>query len=331
MDIVDYQFAEITTYDMEVYFSEGQTQEQQEVFRQELRSDVDDILFFHKTSVDLEFGDATREISLIASDDNIRKFMDLHTGSTQLGMPGVGETYLTVGTAEAMGIRLGDTITLRDAKMRTLEVEVTGIFDNHIHNFVVLRPETIEAQWSEAPEYQMAYIGVRDSQDVHAAGAKITGMDDVMNVSISQDIAQQVGSMMDALDMVVVTIVVCAGMLAVIVLYNLTNISITERIREIATIKVLGFNAWETAAYVFKENLFLSAMGSILGLGGGILLLKFVMSEIRIDMVWFTDRLAFPSYIWAVLLTILSACVVDFLLYFKLEKINMAEALKSVE
>ena len=207
---------------------------------------------------------------------------------------------------------------------------MAGIFDNHVNNFLIILPETL-APWNQSLEQQMAIINVRDTQDVHEAGAIIAAMDNVMTVSISQDLADQVGAMLKALDLVVVTVVVCAALLAIIVLYNLTNISITERIREIATLKVLGFNARETAAYVFKENLFLSAMGSVLGLVGGIFLLRFVMSQIKIDMVWFQSRLNFPSYIWAILLTMLSACLVDFLLYFKLEKINMAEALKSVE
>jgi putative ABC transport system permease protein len=125
--------------------------------------------------------------------------------------------------------------------------------------------------------------------------------------------------------------VICAALLAMIVLYNLTNISITERMREIATIKVLGFRSRESAAYVFKENLLLSAMGTVLGLIGGIFLLRFVMSQIKIDMVWFQTRLEPMSFFWATVITMVSACVVDFLLYFKLERINMAEALKSVE
>ena len=177
----------------------------------------------------------------------------------------------------------------------------------------------------------MAYIKVTDSQDVHTASVKISGMEDVINVSISQDLADQVGSMLEALDLVVITVVICAGLLAVIVLYNLTNISITERIREIATIKVLGFNSKESAAYVFKENLLLTGMGGAIGLVAGVFLLKFVMSQIKVDMVWLTARPAAISFVWALILTMLSACFVDFLLYFKLERINMAEALKSVE
>ena len=120
-------------------------------------------------------------------------------------------------------------------------------------------------------------------------------------------------------------------MLAVTVLYNLTNININERIREIATIKVLGFNASETAAYVFKENLSLTVIGAGFGLGLGYLLLIFVMSQIKIDMVWFKALIMSQSYVWSVALTLLAACIVNFVFYFKLEKINMAEALKSVE
>ena len=166
---------------------------------------------------------------------------------------------------------------------------------------------------------------------LHALGAAVSDLSFVMNVAISDDTAATVGRMMEALDLVVWVIVFCAGLLAVTVLYNLTNININERIREIATIKVLGFNASETAAYVFKENMALTVVGALLGLVFGKLLLIFVMSQIKIDMVWF-QVLAEPiSYVWSISLTLLSAVIVDFVFYFRLDKINMAEALKSVE
>ena len=177
----------------------------------------------------------------------------------------------------------------------------------------------------------MAYLTMKPDRDVHALGAKITGLDSVMNVIISQDLADMVGGMMDAMNLVIWVIVFCAGLLAVIVLYNLTNININERIREIATIKVLGFNAGETGAYVFKENLALTVAGSLFGLLLGRLMLLFVMSQIRIDMVWFKALVEARSYLWSLALTMLSAIVVDFIFYFRLDKINMAEALKSVE
>ena len=330
VDIVSYQFSEVTVYDMEVYFKEGRTPQEQEQFRQELRPYVDQILFYHRSSVDLEFGGKTKPVDVIATDHDLQGFMHMQDGDDQLGMPEKGEVFLSIGMSELMGIQEGDRITIRNADLKETTVTVAGIFENQVNNFLIILPETLE-NWSQPLEQQMAFVNVRDSQDVHEAGAIIAEMENVMTVSISQDIADNVGGMLEALDLVIVTVVICAGLLAVIVLYNLTNISITERMREIATIKVLGFNSRESAAYVFKENLFLSALGACVGLVGGIFLLRFVMSQIKIDMVWFQARLTFPSYLWALVLTMVSACLVDFLLYFKLEKINMAEALKSVE
>ena len=178
---------------------------------------------------------------------------------------------------------------------------------------------------------QMAFISVPDGQEVHTVSAAVTNLDFVMNVSVSEDLADMVRNMMAALDLVIIVVVLCAGLLAVIVLYNLTNININERIREIATIKVLGFNAEETASYVFKENLILTVAGSFLGLGLGKVLLEFIMDQIRIDKVWFKPVLTGTSCVLAVVLTLLAAIAVTFIFYFKLEKINMAEALKSVE
>lgn len=331
MHIVDNQFDTITVYDMEVYFADGQTEQEQSFFRESLGGDAASIHFFHQSSMDMSFGDKTKEVFTVVSDENVKEYIHFRQDGQNLDMPGINEVYITISAAENMGIKVGDTVTLRDPDMRELELTVAGIFDNHVYNYAVVLPETIQAQWGQAPQKQMAAIMIADGVDVHNVGASISNMEDVINVSISEDMASQVKKMMEALDLVVLTVVVCAGALAVIVLYNLTNISITERIREIATIKVLGFNAKETAMYVFKENLLLTAMGTVLGLGGGILLLEFVMSQIKVDMVWMFASLKPLSYLWAILLTVLSAVIVDFLLYFKLDKINMAEALKSVE
>jgi putative ABC transport system permease protein len=246
-------------------------------------------------------------------------------------MPGPGEAYLSIGAAEALGIRIGETVTVRDIDMQTLSLRVTGIYENHVNNYIVVTPETIQQQWGEGYDPQVAYVSAAKGKDVHSLGATISAMDGVMNVMVTQDQANMVSSMMDALVMVVITVLVCAGLLAVTVLYNLTNININERLREIATIKVLGFNAKETAAYVFKENVCLTVMGTFLGLFAGKWLLEFVMSQVKIDMVWFTARLIPQSYVLSIVLTLLSAVFVNFIFRRKLDKINMAEALKSVE
>ena len=331
VNVVDYQFQEVTTYDMSVYFADGQTPEEQADFLHDLEEKAENILFYHQSSMELEFEGGTREIYMIAAGEGITEFVDLHVDNEKILVPGVNEVVISVGAAEMMGIRVGDTVKMRNADLETLELTVSGIYDNHVQNYAIIHPDTIAHQWGEPAPEQMAFVKVGDDRDAYSLSAEITGFSDVMNVQVSRDFANMVSNMMDALDLVVWVIVVCAGALAATVLYNLTNININERIREIATIKVLGFNARETAMYVFKENLALTVIGSALGLGLGYLLLLFVMSQIRIDMVYFKALVMPLSYVIAIVLTVLAACIVCFVFYFKLDKINMAEALKSVE
>lgn len=331
VNIVNFQFEEITTYDMEVYFSEGQSDDSVADFRAEIEDCAEDVMFYHQTSVEIDFDNQVSEIYMIAAGEDITRFIDFHSGDVALELPGQDEILLSVGVAEILGIKVGDQVMLRDSDMNRMVVNVSGIYDNHVYNYAIVSPKTIEMQWGESPEFQMALVKVLDGKDPHKVSAQISSMENVMNVSVSADLAGMVSNMMEALNLVVVVVVVCAGLLAAIVLYNLTNININERIREIATIKVLGFNAKETAMYIFKENLTLSVFGTFLGLFLGKLLLAFVMSEIKINMVWFMARALPMSYVLSVVMTILMAILVDFVFYFKLEKINMAEALKSVE
>jgi putative ABC transport system permease protein len=331
VNTVPHQFGEVALYDMEIYFADGQTPEEQTAFRDALRGDVEGVHFFYQTSAEMDFENTTGELSLIVSDEGIADFLHFKEGNELLPPPGFGEVYLTIGIAERMGISKGDTITIRDSNMRSLTLSVAGIFKNNVQNYAVIAPETMESQWGSAPGTQMAYATIRDYGDAHEIAAKMAKLDDVMTVMITEDMVHTVTNMLEALDTIVVVIVVFAGTLAVIVLYNLTNINITERIREIATIKVLGFRAQESAAYVFKENLLLTGMGIAIGMFMGKWLLDFVISQIKVDIIWLQSQINFPSYIYAMVLTVVAALAVDFLLYFKLEKINMAEALKSVE
>ena len=331
VNVVDYQFEEVTLFDLEVYFRDEISNKDQQKFEKKLGGRAEQYMFHHQSSVELEFGHRTKELYMISAGEELQNFIDLHYDGQKVSMPGKDEVVLSVGIADNLDIHVGDRIRMRNADMQEMELTVSGIYENHVYNYSIVSPETIAAQWGAAPERQMAFVKVAQGQDIHAVSADLSDMNSVMNVSVSNDTANMVRSMMDALDLVVMLIVFCAGLLAVIVLYNLTNININERIREIATIKVLGFNASETAAYVFKENLSLTVVGSVLGLFLGKFLLLFVMDQIKIDMVWFKAMVEWKSYVIAIALTLLSAVVVDFIFYFRLEKINMAEALKSVE
>lgn len=330
-NVAAYQFENVTKYDMSVYFREEPSERQQDKFIKAVEHDASNRMFYHQSSVEVDFDNRVKEVYLLSGGDEMTEFIDFHKGETPLSLPGKNQVLLSSGVAENLGIRQGDEVILRNSDLEELRLTVSAIYDNHVYNYAIVSPETITEQWGREPEYQMAFVCVKDGADVHALGAAISDLSFVMNVTVSEDVAATVGRMMDALDMVIWVIVFCAGLLAVTVLYNLTNININERIREIATIKVLGFNASETAAYVFKENLALTVVGTLLGLVFGKLLLIFVMSQIKIDMVWFTVLTEPVSYLWSIGLTLLSALVVDFVFYFRLDKINMAEALKSVE
>ncbi len=330
-DIVSYQFEEVTLYDMQVQFGESLTPQEQQRITEQMQDDISAISFAHQSTAELEFGDKTNSVNLLVGGEDMGQFFDLHDGSTPLSLPSDGQALISVGVAELLDISAGDEIVVRNADSEELRVTVSGIFDNHVFNYVIVSPQTCESQLGEAPDYQVAFATVPDGKDPRVVGADFSSLNNVMNVTVSQALAEQVGSMLEVLDLIVATVIVCAALLAVIVLYNLTNINITERMREIATIKVLGFNSWETALYVFKENLILSIFGALIGLLGGKLLLDFVMSQIRIDTVWFTSRLFATSLLLSVGITVLVAVLVDVVLYYRLEKINMAEALKSAE
>ena len=330
-DIVSFQFESVMVYDIGVTFADPLTEEQQDAFRKEFRGQADQIMFCQQGGIDLEYGDSVKNVNFLVVEKPLDGFIDLHSGGEALPTPGLNEAVISIGVANAMGIEAGDTITVRNSDLEEMALTVSGVFDNNVYNYVIITGQTMQQQWNRPTEMSSAFVVNSSQQDVHELGAGIANYDGVLSLSINQDTAEQVTSMLDALDAVVALVVICAGLLAAIVLYNLTNINIKERVREIATIKVLGFNAAETGAYVFKENLALTVMGTLLGLIGGKLLHTVVMSYVRIDMVWFNNRINWYSYILAAVLTMLAALVVDFIMYFQLEKINMAEALKSVE
>ena len=327
----DVQFGEVSVYDMSVTFAEPLSEEEQEDFRSHIRSQTDQLLFCEQGGIDIHFENNVKNIYFLATDTDLDGLIDLHSGREPVSMPGENEVVLSIGVARNMDIGIGDRVLLRNSDMQELELTVSGIYDNHVYNYAIVTGDTLRAQWGRSPEEQSALVLAAPEQDVHELGASIAGYKGVLNVSINADTAEQVGGMMDALDAVIVLIVLCAGLLAGIVLYNLTNINIKERIREIATIKVLGFNARETGSYVFKENLALTGLGTFLGLFAGKWLHSAVMSYVRIDMVWFGNVIHWKSYLISAVLTIVAALIVDAVMYFQLEKINMAEALKSVE
>lgn len=331
---VDKQYDEIQTYDLLVSFDKGLTEGQKEAFGEETKEVSDGFLCVREEAVNLQTAKGDKECTLVVpeSTENLGEFLDLHTavGET-IPYPEKGEAVLTGKMADKCNLEVGDTLVFRDDDMNTFTCEISGICENFVYNYVYINSETYEESVSEESEFAHAFVCVKEELDLHEAAALVTEADHVSGVSVNQDFRERFDNMMKSLNYIVLLIIVCAGALAFIVLYNLTNINITERIREIATIKVLGFYPGETASYVFKENFVLTAIGAGIGLLLGVALHKFVMFNIDIDAVAFDERIAAFSFVLSFLITFLFTAFVDVVMYFKLDKINMVESLKSIE
>ncbi len=207
---------------------------------------------------------------------------------------------------------------------------MSGICENYIYNYVYLNAGTYEKALGDL-SYKNLYVDLAEEADVHAAGAALMKADNVTAVSVNADMLTRFSSMMGSMDYIVFVIIACAAALAFIVLYNLNNINITERIREIATIKVLGFYKNETASYVFRENTVLTAIGCAAGLLLGKALHLYVMHKVDIDLMSFDIHIRAVSYLLSVCLTFVFTWVVNRIMSVKLDTINMAESLKSVD
>lgn len=333
-DVADMQYGEVQLYDMSVTLKDSAEDTSDEELTQTLEESRADWTAAAEVSMDLTGKDAVKSATVVIPQDmsQIGRYVDLHTSQdAAVAWPQKGEAVINEKLADNCGIRVGDMVSLRNEDGEKLWVKVSALSQNFIYNYVYISPETWEADNGSAPRYKSLYLRMEEGADSRALSEKLLACDGVSAVAVNADMLNQVNNMMKSLDAVILLIIVCAGALAFIVIYNLTNINITERIREIATIKVLGFFPKETAAYVYRENIVLTAVGALAGLFAGVWLHRFVMANINVDMIAFDVRILPLSFVNSVLLTFVFMLIVDVIMYVKLEKINMAESLKSVE
>lgn len=329
--IANYQFNEIELYDASVLFTEEMDAEKQESFRETVREIAPDAAFVYTETLTAVVDGSEKEIHLVAYDETPDGFLDLHAGKEKIAYPAPGEAVVNSRFAKANGLSVGDSITVRDGNGRTLSLTVSGIYDNYIYDYVQVNLQSYRDKTGDAPRPNTAYLRFADGQNAHDAGAFILSTERVASVSLTEELETRVNSMLTSLNYIVLIVLVCAGALSFIVLFNLTNISITERTRELATIKVLGFRTREQNAYVFRENLILTGVSAVVGIPLGFALLWYVLSQIKISTMSFAFRLSPLSLLISILLTFGFTLLVNLTLRPKIAKINMAEALKAVE
>ncbi|MCR5283356.1 MAG: FtsX-like permease family protein [Lachnospiraceae bacterium] len=265
---------------------------------------------------------------LTPAQENFTEFFRLHDCNDEtraFSLPSPGNALLCEAIAKRYQIGVGDKIILRDEDMNEVSLKVSGIFENHVYNYVIANPEDFQL------DLTLAYVSFDKNEDPALQQTYIAKNKNVTYVTLFEEFENRMNNMMKSLDLVVLVIILSAAGLAFIVLYNLTNINITERIREIATIKVLGFYPNETAQYVFRENIALTVIGMLVGLGLGIWLHRFVMAQIIVDMVHFKVTIHGISFVYSIILTMLFTLTVNLFMNRKLDRIDMAQSLKSVE
>ena len=266
--------------------------------------------------------------------DRFADFADLHERISRKEVPlGQQGVVVTEKMAKTLGIAAGDTLTLTNSDDRTSDFTVSGVCEHYVSNYVYISPAVYEAGFGEAPRYN-AILSILPSDDEpvrDAISADLLAMEQVASLSFTQDSVAQVLNMLNSIDAVVVLIIVCAASLAFVVLYNLSNINIAERVKEIATIKVLGFYDPEVYAYVNRESVVLTLIGTLFGLAGGIVLHSFIIRTVEVDAVMFGREVSVMSFAYSVALTLLFSAFVNLVMRRLLKRISMVESMKAPE
>lgn len=330
-NVANDQFGSIMTYDYDILFTEEPGSEERESFINTYADELSEWVFVSTDEVEVVDGDILKKSSVLATDDpNITKVIGLYLEGEKVPYPTFGKVMVNNNLARELSLDQGDTITISVNPTETVEVEVGGIFENYMGNYLFMTGETYRDIFDKAPVYKNLYAKT-EKEDIYSISASMLQEDNITNISVTKDIRSMVDNMMASLDTVIWLVIACAGALGFVVIYNLNNINITERSREIATLKVIGFYQSETGSYVFREAITLTFIGGLLGLGLGKFLHMFIMNEIKVEMVSFKEQILGGSYLIAFLATFVVAFIVNWMLRKKIDRINMAESLKSVE
>ena len=329
------QFQKVFRYDLLAGYSAEDEAEEQALFDQlESDPDIKEWMPQYRAAITAVDERHSYEVNLTVSQDYTRltDFISLQERvSRRVLTPEREGAIITEKLATMLGLRAGDTLTLRDGDNRTYELAIAGVSENYASHFVYISAEYYEEVFGKAPEYNAVIVDLADRDDWAAASEKLLAGGTVQMISSDAELVEQYKNVTDNLGYVVAVLIVSAGLLAFVVQYNLSNINITERTREIATLKVLGFYDGEVSAYIYRESVILTILGTGLGLLLGTALTRFVVATAEVDSIMFGRSIYWPSFLMAALITFLFSFLVNWVMHYRLKKINMVESMKSVD
>ena len=336
--IMPNQFEKVFSYDMQISLKSGLYQSQQEQIKQYIQSkeEVQKSIETYMSSGTVKNGDLEEDVQIIVPKEKneIKDMIHLVdiTSRQQIDLPEDG-VCLTDKAAQLLGVQEGDIITLVDADEEEKQVKISYIVENYVSHYIYLSSQVYEELYQKDYETNVMLIQNKElsTEQEDNLATDLIGQNEVATVSRISTMVKSMDDTLKSLNYVVLILIISAGLLAFVVLYNLSNVNISERIRELATIKVLGFYDKEVYSYVTRETVLLTLIGIALGLIGGYFLSYFIIDTCEINMLRFNKVVEPISYVYAALITIAFTVIVNIVTYFALKKIDMIESLKSVE
>ena len=338
-EIVSLQYEKVQFYDAATYMSDDISEENRQQLHDYLdqNADIKETIEARMQKTDVKSASGKKTLYLMVPSDNekIEDFLSFHsrTNKDEVYSLKKDEVILTEKMASLLNVKVGDELTIEDEDRGDQTVTVGAICENYMSHYLYLSPEKYEELYGVPAEYNTIIYSVKDGKDdqIEKIGTKLLSMDGVLNVSYTSSIEGRLDDMLRSLNRVIVVLIVSAGMLAFVVLYNLNNINITERQRELATLKVLGFYDGEVASYVYRENILLTIIGSVVGMVLGNLLHRYIILTVEVEEAMFGRQIHWQSYLYSFLFTVAFSLFVNWVMFYKLKKIDMVESLKSVE
>ena len=327
--LMDKQFGEIEAYDAIFFLEEATSEISPEV--KETLNEVQAYDFLNMESFTFNANNKNIDIYLMAFQDVsiVDQFIHLKDENGNLLSIDDNGVILSSKTADMLGVGIGDTFGVRNSENELFILKVSAISENYVNHYAYMSDRYYEQIFGE--KSYNAVMTVMDDAKVSEVGNQLIDSGYFSSVQYITDSMNMFQDIIRSMNDIVLLILGFSTFLAITVLYNLTTINISERTREIATLKVLGFHDREVSGYVYRETLVLTIFGILIGMGLGVLLNQFVMTVAETDEILFVKDIYGMSYLYTFLIMTLFTVVVQFITYFILKRINMIDSLKSVE
>lgn len=298
-------------------------------------SNIEDFIKISEKTVDAGNKEKEKSVTLVVPEDkeHIKSFIEFRNRITYENYDLEEDSVIiTEKLASLLEVKTGDSIVIKDGDV-SIKVKISNIVENYMLHYIFMTSSTYEKLYGDSPEYNKIYLKSINNDTTYEEkfASKVLNDSQVSSILFTSYLQDQISDMLHSLNLVVYVLIISAGLLAFIVLYNLNNININERKRELATLKVLGFQDMEVATYVYRENIILTAVGILVGIFLGIILHRFVILTAEIDTIMFGRNMKGISHVYSALLTFGFSGFVNYVMFYKLRKIDMVESLKSVE